>query len=71
MRIELNDKNSGSTFKQWNKGVRPASEECVWIAESDDYADERLVAGRRNRACVSLPVLADLKALYPRLFYRI
>lgn len=48
VRIEFNDANSGSTFKQWNKGVRLARGECVWIAESDDYADphflERLVA---------------------------
>lgn len=45
--IEFNQKNSGSTFKQWNKGVRLARGEYVWIAESDDYADshflERLV----------------------------
>ena len=48
VRIEFNDANSGSTFKQWNKGVRLARGEYVWIAESDDYADprflERLVA---------------------------
>lgn len=48
VRIEFNEKNSGSTFKQWNKGVRMARGEYVWIAESDDYADahflERLVA---------------------------
>lgn len=48
VRLEFNDANSGSTFKQWNKGVRLARSESVWIAESDDYADprflERLVA---------------------------
>lgn len=43
VRTEFNDKNSGSTFKQWNKGVRLARGEYVWIAESDDYADERLL----------------------------
>jgi glycosyltransferase involved in cell wall biosynthesis len=43
VRIELNEKNSGSSFKQWNKGVRLARGEYVWIAESDDYADERLL----------------------------
>jgi glycosyltransferase involved in cell wall biosynthesis len=41
--IEFNEKNSGSTFKQWNKGVGMARGEYVWIAESDDYADERLL----------------------------
>lgn len=48
VRIEFNEINSGSAFKQWNKGVRLARGEYVWIAESDDYADarflERLVA---------------------------
>lgn len=48
VRLEINDINSGSTFRQWNKGVRLAKGKYVWIAESDDYADpqflERLVA---------------------------
>jgi glycosyltransferase involved in cell wall biosynthesis len=43
VRSEFNDINSGSTFKQWNKGVRLAQGKYVWIAESDDYADERLL----------------------------
>ena len=43
VRIEFNEVNSGSTFKQWNKGVRLARGEYVWIAESDDYANERLL----------------------------
>jgi glycosyltransferase involved in cell wall biosynthesis len=41
--IEFNKTNSGSTFKQWNKGVRLARGKYVWIAESDDYADECLL----------------------------
>jgi hypothetical protein len=43
VRIEFNEVNSGTTFRQWNKGVRLARGEYVWIAESDDYADERLL----------------------------
>jgi glycosyltransferase involved in cell wall biosynthesis len=43
VRLEFNDVNSGSTFKQWNKGARLAQGKYVWIAESDDYADERLL----------------------------
>jgi glycosyltransferase involved in cell wall biosynthesis len=43
IKVDFNEKNSGSTFKQWNKGVRLARGEYVWIAESDDYADERLL----------------------------
>ena len=43
VKIEFNEVNSGSTFKQWNKGVRLAQGKYVWIAESDDYADEHLL----------------------------
>ena len=43
VRIEFNEANSGNTFKQWNKGVRMATGKYIWIAESDDYADERLL----------------------------
>src|ERR1700722_8508136 len=32
VRIEFNAINSGSTFKQWNKGVRMARGDYVWIA---------------------------------------
>jgi glycosyltransferase involved in cell wall biosynthesis len=39
-----NDENSGSPFKQWNKGIRATSGEYIWIAESDDVADPMLLA---------------------------
>jgi glycosyltransferase involved in cell wall biosynthesis len=39
-----NDANSGSPFKQWNKGIRATSGEYIWIAESDDIADPQLLA---------------------------
>lgn len=38
--ILLNKQNSGTTFKQWQKGISLAKGEYIWIAESDDYADE-------------------------------
>jgi glycosyltransferase involved in cell wall biosynthesis len=44
VRLEFNDVNSGSPFKQWNKGVRLAVGKYVWIAESDDYADANFLA---------------------------
>ena len=34
----VNEKNSGSVFHQWNKGISYAKGEFVWIAESDDIA---------------------------------
>lgn len=37
--IIYNGRNSGTTFKQWEKGLGIASGEYVWIAESDDVAD--------------------------------
>ncbi|MGH9735921.1 MAG: glycosyltransferase [Candidatus Acidiferrales bacterium] len=43
IRLEFNEKNSGSPFKQWNKGVRMARGKYVWMAESDDYADPRFL----------------------------
>lgn len=37
--IIYNKTNSGSTFKQWNKGIDLAKGELIWIAESDDFAE--------------------------------
>jgi len=42
-RLVRNDRNSGSPYKQWNKGVRLAAGQYVWVAEADDYADERFL----------------------------
>ena len=36
--IVFNEENSGSTFKQWQKGFDLAKGEYIWIAESDDVA---------------------------------
>lgn len=43
VRLAFNERNSGSPFKQWNKGVGLAAGEYVWIAESDDSADVRFL----------------------------
>ena len=34
-----NTQNSGSAFKQWEKGFMKAQSDYVWIAEADDYCD--------------------------------
>ncbi len=38
IRASINERNSGSPFKQWDCGVIQAEGEYVWIAESDDVA---------------------------------
>lgn len=51
--IIVNERNSGSTFKQWDKGIHLAKGELIWIAESDDYCElsllEELVKSFQNR----------------------
>ena len=37
--IVFNEQNSGSTFKQWEKGISLAKGEWIWIAESDDWCE--------------------------------
>lgn len=39
----VNSFNSGSPFAQWNKGVSLAKHELIWIAETDDSCDPRLI----------------------------
>ena len=43
-RLVFNETNSGSTFKQWRKGLRMARGQFVWIAESDDCAEPGLLS---------------------------
>jgi len=42
-RTFYNEKNSGSAFRQWAKGIKAATGDLVWIAESDDFCDERFL----------------------------
>ena len=39
----INTINSGSPFAQWNAGVSLAKHELIWIAETDDSCDYRLI----------------------------
>lgn len=41
--IVVNETNSGSVFKQWDKGINLAKGELIWIAESDDYCELNLL----------------------------
>lgn len=42
--IIFNDQNSGSTFKQWDKGLSFAKGTYIWIAESDDFAEPNFLS---------------------------
>ena len=42
-KLVRNERNSGSVFAQWMKGVALARGDCVWIAEADDWADPRFL----------------------------
>ncbi len=39
-----NDRNSGNTFLQWQRGLQEATGDYVWIAESDDVAEPTLAS---------------------------
>lgn len=41
--ILYNDENSGSTFKQWRKGFEISNGKYIWIAESDDSAENEFL----------------------------
>lgn len=38
-KVIINEINSGSPFKQWEKGINNAAGEIIWIAESDDLCE--------------------------------
>lgn len=74
IRVVRNTVNSGSAFKQLNKGARLAQGEYLWVAEADDYAEtdflETMVAvldehsGVGLAYCQSLAVDEHDTALY-------
>ncbi len=37
--IVYGESNSGSAFRQWDKGIALAKGEWIWVAESDDYCE--------------------------------
>jgi len=54
--IVFNNYNSGSPFKQWEKGIALAKGEYIWVAESDDYCEltflEHLIPMFQNKKLV-------------------
>ena len=56
IRAYYSDSNSGSPFRQWNRGMAESTGRYIWIAESDDFCEpdflEVLVARlEANPAC--------------------
>lgn len=43
-KIIVNDFNSGSVFKQWEKGIALSQGEYIWIAEADDSASPLMLS---------------------------
>ena len=43
IRLIVNDRNSGSAFRQWKKGATQAQSDFIWIAEGDDVAEHSLL----------------------------
>jgi glycosyltransferase involved in cell wall biosynthesis len=41
--IVYNKQNSGSPFKQWERGIALAKSDWVWLAESDDFSDTQFL----------------------------
>lgn len=72
--IIYNEQNSGSTFKQWAKGIELSRGEYIWIAESDDFCEpaflEELVPLMQQNAqlalafCQSVYVTGGDKIIY-------
>ncbi|MCR5779930.1 MAG: glycosyltransferase [Bacteroidaceae bacterium] len=50
--VVFNEQNTGNTFLQWEKGVNLAQGEYIWIAESDDYADETFLDYAMGMFCL-------------------
>ena len=42
-KVLVNEENSGFPFKQWMKGIGAATGDFVWIAESDDSCEPRML----------------------------
>ncbi len=41
--VVYNETNSGSAFKQWQRGMQYATGEYIWIAESDDWCENNFL----------------------------
>ena len=56
--FSVNQKNSGSPFIQWKKGLELAKGDFVWIAETDDFADQNFIETQLNTIQNGVAVVA-------------
>lgn len=58
VRLLVNQKNSGSTYRQWQKGLEISSGRYIWFAESDDVSApdflERMTTALEGRPAAGL-----------------
>ncbi|MFD1872257.1 glycosyltransferase family 2 protein [Hymenobacter bucti] len=63
--VVFNTENSGTTFKQWAKGIELAQYEWIWLAESDDWCEptllETLIAGITPATCIAFCMSVAIK----------
>lgn len=62
--IVANEKNSGSTFIQWDKGFELAKGEYIWIAESDDYASPYFLSKLMAHMSADPQIVLGFSSLY-------
>lgn len=61
--FEINENNSGSPFLQWKKGIEKANGTWIWIAESDDYCSNNLLARLLENALRHSAVLSYCQSI--------
>lgn len=73
--LVINTHNSGSPFKQWQKGIDLAKGEYIWIAESDDYCElnflESLLKQMNKETGICYAQTIDVNKKGKALFHRI
>ena len=63
-KVIINETNSGSPFKQWERGINEASGEIIWIAESDDFCTPDLLETLVNLYVENNCVLAFCRSIF-------
>lgn len=63
--IVYGESNSGSAFRQWDKGIALAKGEWIWVAESDDYAEPTFL----ERLLKEVDKVADCVLAYSATFW--